>query len=145
VTTNKLLRRSLVIAGVLTVPLFYLFAWWFCTEYYPRRNTIVGPVHTFPLNTPRPFLSEATAVEKAKESLALDGYDLANWQLREDRRSAAPDGTPDVYLLRNGKNLNLGEIVFLPRNGDSLPHISVAIEFTEGHVKCQVSCAKYRP
>jgi hypothetical protein len=144
-TKNKHLRRALVFTSVLSVPAFYAFCWWYCTDYYPKQNTVVGPVHTFQLNAEPPFLSDALAVEKAKESLALDGYDLASWQLREDRRSTAPDGTPDVYLLRNGKNLNLGEIVFLPRNGDSLPRISVAIEFTEGQMKCQVSCAKYRP
>lgn len=145
VSRNTCLRSALIFAGVLAVPALFTFCRWYCLVEHPRRNTAVGPVRTFQLNADAPSLSDALAVEKAKEALTLDGYDFANWQLREDRRSTAPDGTRDVYLLRNGDTPNRGEIGFVPRNGDILPRVTVAVELAAGQVKCQVSCAKFIP
>jgi hypothetical protein len=141
---NKLLRRCLVVAGVLIVPFFFAFSWWYCLSYYPRKNTIIGPVHTFPLDPAQPFLRDTLAVEKAKEAIALDGYDLAQWCPREYRGETGPDGTPDVYLRRNA-NPKLGDIIFKLQSGESLPQIRVDIEFTGDQVRCRVSYIKYVP
>lgn len=141
---NKYLRRCLAVGSVLFVPCFFAFSWWYCVVYYPRKNTIVGPVHTFPLNPAPQFLSDTLAVEKAKEAITRDGYDLAEWRPREDRRGTAPDGTPDVYLSRNA-DPKLGSIIFERQDGKYLPRILVNVELIGNEVQCQVNYFKYLP
>jgi hypothetical protein len=75
---------------VLALPLFAAGAVWWASR--TIQNALVGPLHTFQLASAPTFLTDALAVEKAKEALALDGYDLTRWNPREDRRSTAPDG-----------------------------------------------------
>lgn len=66
--------------------------------------------HVFQLNETPAMLSEALAIEKAREALSKQGFDLERWQLRNLRKdprdilirpSKAPDGTPDIFLERN--------------------------------------------
>ncbi len=142
---NKYLRRGLLVAGVLLVPLMFAFSWWYCTGYYPRKNTVIGPVHAFTLDPVPAFLSDTLAGEKATEAIARDGHDPTQWHPRENRRGTAPDGTRDVYFHRNGEYHDLGEIEFVQRNGDSLPRISVAVELSGNQVRCRVSYMKYAP
>lgn len=61
-----------------------------------------GPEHSFPLETTPSFLSEELAVEKARATLAVEGYDVDQWKLTHGDQpgSQAPDGTPDRYLDR---------------------------------------------
>jgi hypothetical protein len=142
-TKTKRLRRALLISSILVAPVLAYLAWAGSLYYIHARNTTVGPMHSFQLDATRPFLSDTLAVEKAKEALALDGYDLAEWRPREDRRGTAPDGTPDVYLARN-TNPNMGSIAFELRSGATQPHIYVAIELTGDRVQCQVFYYKWR-
>jgi hypothetical protein len=99
----------------------------------------IGQPHRFQLKTAPPFLSEALAVEKAKEAIALEGYDLGYWKLREKRRTTAPDGTPDVFFVR--RTHEDGDITF-EYQGDAdkppkiPPTVSVALRGYE--VSCHV-------
>jgi hypothetical protein len=88
-------------------------------------------------------LSDALAIEKVKEALILDGYDLTNWQPCAARSSVAPDGSSDVYLVRNA-NPNRGHIVFDLRSDEPQPYLAVEIELTGGQVRCQVVRCKWR-
>jgi hypothetical protein len=58
------------------------------------------------------FLSEELALEKAKLALRLDGYEIDRWMVEEEKRTEAPDGTPDRFLLRNHGNPNRGDFTF---------------------------------
>ena len=76
-----------------------------------------GPVHVYHLRPAPPFLPDAVGLEKARETLARDGYDLDAWQPWEDDRSAAPNGARDRYLSRNAYNPNHATILFRDRTG----------------------------
>lgn len=62
-----------------------------------------GPEYVFPLETMPPFLSEEMAVEKARATLAVEGYNVDQWKLTNLDQSGrmAPDGTRDRYLIRH--------------------------------------------
>jgi hypothetical protein len=62
-----------------------------------------GPEYVFPLETTPPFLSEKLAVEKARATLAVEGYNVDQWKLTnlgQAGRGKAPDGTRDRFLVR---------------------------------------------
>lgn len=62
-----------------------------------------GPEYVFPLETPPPFLSEELAVEKARATLAVEGYNVDQWKLTnlgQAGRGKSPDGKRDRYLVR---------------------------------------------
>jgi hypothetical protein len=117
------------------------------------KDSRSGPVHVFALTPVPPFLSDETALAKAREALARDGLDVARWRPIEDDRSKAPDGTPDRHLVRNTLDPNHGSILFVyvppttaegtaaaapPRN----PSRIVNVELADGRVRCQVILPK---
>lgn len=62
-----------------------------------------GPEYVFPLETTPPFLSEELAVEKARATLAVEGYNVDQWKLTnlgQSGRGKSPDGTRDRFLVR---------------------------------------------
>ena len=62
-----------------------------------------GPEYVFPLETTPPFLSEEMAVEKARATLAVEGYNVDQWKLADfgqSGRGKSPDGKRDRYLVR---------------------------------------------
>lgn len=75
-----------------------------------------GPEHTFLLEEPPPFLTEAIAIAKAQETLRIDGLGQSVWHAVKDGRSKAPDGREDEFLVRNTQNANEGAIQFLSDN-----------------------------
>jgi hypothetical protein len=79
-----------------------------------KRN---GPKHVFMVTEQRQFLEEAVALEKAVETLPLDGFTNGAWQPAKDGRTAAPDGRPDVYLARNSIYPLRGYLVFTNGTG----------------------------
>ncbi len=133
-------RRILVaVAGALLVSAG-LAVWW-AVQRFPA--SFLGPVHTFGIDKPPPFLTDRLAVEKASEAMALDGLDPVDWQPREERRTTAPDGTPDVYLLRNSRNTNSGVVFFVDRTRKAaIPERGVQVELTADRVTCQVAQPK---
>lgn len=48
------------------------------------------------------MLTEALALDHARQTLAREGYHLQEWQLTraDNPKSEAPDGTPDKYFDR---------------------------------------------
>jgi hypothetical protein len=55
-----------------------------------------------------PMLTEKLAMEKARETMSQEGYNLKLWNLKKIDRSKAlrpskaPDDTPDIYFERDG-------------------------------------------
>ncbi|AMV28872.1 hypothetical protein VT84_31050 [Gemmata sp. SH-PL17] len=137
VNNKKRLRRAILVSAILVLPLFVVGAAWWVSR--TIQSSLLGPVHTFQIANSPPYLTDVLAVEKAKEALALDGYDLSRWAPREDRRSTAPDGTPDIYLARNGINPDNGYVVFERKEGEpSAPRPSVTVELRGNQMTCQV-------
>jgi hypothetical protein len=106
----------------------------------PHLPAFVGQPHSFQLETTPLFLSEALAVEKAKETIALEGYDLGSWAPREDRRTTAPDGSIDVFFARSTIGPNFGHVTFVYQ-GDKPPKLPpiAYIELVGDRITCQVS------
>lgn len=83
------------------------------------RSVRRGPVHTFLLDPPPKFLAEDTAIDRARETLTLDGFSLDEWKPQEDGRSKSPEGIVDKYLNRNTLNSNRCSIVFVKADGSA--------------------------
>src|SRR5262245_16518594 len=94
-----------LVAIMLLIGAVALWAWAF-------EQALVGPRHEFPLTERPAFLTEELALTMAREALARDGFDPAEWQVRLDNRTSAPDGRRDQFLSRNTINPNQGSIVF---------------------------------
>ena len=64
------------------------------------------------------MLSEELVMDKARETMSKEGYDLNRWHpikvASEDghRPSTAPDGTPDIYFERGFEQPNHGSVDF---------------------------------
>lgn len=93
-----------------------------------------GPEYVFPLETAPAFLSEETAMEKARATLAVEGYNVEQWKpTRVDQpRTRAPDGSPDRYLVRHQDTY--GRISFV--NGSQ--HRTYDISLHGSHVVCRL-------
>ena len=89
------------------------------------HTTNVGPRHTLHLDAPPPFLSDALAVEKAREVLALEGCDPTAWHPREHRRTSAPDGMQDVHLFRYDDYPNTGMVEFESETGTAATTVRI--------------------
>ena len=127
------------------IPLAVISGFITLTRWFDQRveDSRSGPLHTYQIRPVPQFLTDDLAVAKARQTLALDGYDVSVWQPSEDDRSKAPDGTPDVYLVRNTINPNRGFIEFLDTNRtDRNPSRIVTVELKGEHVECQVLLPK---
>ena len=106
-------RRTLIWTATIAVVLLGIFVvsppWWVDAAMQAARQ---GSEHRFELNPPPSFLTEEVALEKARGTLRLDGYDPNDWVPNEDERSTAPDGRADRYLVSNTLNRNHGYILF---------------------------------
>src|SRR5688572_233180 len=85
------LAVGLLLLGIVSVP--YLI--------HRSVQSRIGPQHVYELPEEPKFLTEELAMERARETLALDGLDAAAWQPVPDDRSKAPDGRTDQFLSRN--------------------------------------------
>jgi hypothetical protein len=104
------------------------------------RRALVKPPHEFALADHPAFLTEELALVKARETLALDGFDPADWQIHPSGRTKAPDGRRDDYLSRNGLNPNQGSVRFIGPAGQNR---FVSVELVEGdRLICQSSRGK---
>jgi hypothetical protein len=104
------------------------------------KHSRSGPVHAYQLQPIPRFLTDDVAVEKARHALALDGFDAFVWQPSKDDRTKAPDGTPDVYLVRNSLNPNDGWIMFrdTTRKDDPKATRIVTVELKGDRLDCVV-------
>jgi hypothetical protein len=137
-------RTRIVAAAVaaLTVPAitFVVIPGWIDQRVKASRS---GPPHAFDLHPAPPFLPEAVALEKARQSLLLDGYDVSVWRASDDDRTKAPDGTPDRYLVRNALDPNSGWIGFRDTSGsDPNGQRIVTVELKSNRVECVVVTPK---
>jgi hypothetical protein len=73
-----------------------------------------GRHHLFQLKERPAMLTEALAIEKARETFAQEGYSLDQWQVTRagNPPSEAPDGTPDKYFDRFGFRPTEGRVHF---------------------------------
>lgn len=125
-----------VLAAIILVAIILLL-WGHGLVLWLERKASLSPERVFYLKEKPPFLTEALALEKARESLALDGLDVSLFEPEKDDRSKAPDGRPDQYLLRNTINDNDGSIMFRSKTDRHLDR-TVDIELKENIVTCQV-------
>jgi len=94
----------------------------------------IGPNHTFRLAERPTFLTEELALAKAREALDLDGLGAADWTLNEERRTAAPNGRTDEFMVRNEHNPDRGVFRFQRGPRDSR---FVSVELHGDEVVCQ--------
>jgi len=76
-----------------------------------------GQAHTFEGMKGRSFLPDNLALEKATESLALQGFDTNKWVAMRYSQTRAPDGVPDRFLCRNHVDERRGVVTFTNRTG----------------------------
>jgi hypothetical protein len=103
------------------------------------QRAMVGPPHEFLLAEPPSFLTDNVALDKARETLALDVADPGAWRAVPDGRTAAPDGRRDEYLKRNGLNPDQGSIHF---DGPGTQVRFVSVKLRGDRVECQSSRGK---
>jgi len=97
------------------------------------------PIRLFPLESQTNFLTDKLAIEKARETLILEGFDISSWRPNEDRRTIGPDGIVDLYLVRNTLDKNCGWIMFNNRRQGALPaQCIVNIKLKKECLECQV-------
>lgn len=96
---------------------------------------------THPLPGTPTFLTENLALAKAEESLAQVVGDPSAWQpelMRDSKIRTAPDGTPDVYLIRMPNDPNSGVLMFT--NGQEPNSLwTVTVQLRGAQVDCTVS------
>jgi len=140
------IAAAVATAAVLTA--CYFGYQWMTRAAAERR---AGPVRTFKVAATRPFLVEADAVAKAREAMALEGFQASRWQPRPVlERSKSPDGEPDKFLVRKADNPNRGTIFFDdvevdPSGGATRPASSqriVQVERVGDEIQCKVIRAK---
>ena len=109
-----LVAVGLVLAGAAAVP------------YLAHRavQSRIGPRHVYELSEQPKALSEDLALTKARETLTLDGEDIASWQ--------EYSGTRQV---------NSNRVVFMFTNGAASTRF-VHVELEGSHLVCQTSIGK---
>ena len=100
---------------------------------------LTRPNHVFELTEQPAFLTDSLAVEKARQTMTIEGFDPTEWQPKADERTTAPDGARDKFLSRNGINPNSGSILFTRQDGAGR---FVHIELDGNRVVCRSSHAK---
>jgi hypothetical protein len=101
----------------------------------PDERAIVQPA--------QPFLTENLAVAKAWETLAADGYKTNEWRLQEWHNPSpalqqkAPDGTVEIFLLRNPVETISGTISFT-KPGEHFREYRIRLEGN------RVTCSYFR-
>jgi hypothetical protein len=105
-------RKRLILFSVLGAILFPIVSAPFWVDAWVM-SIHRGPMHSFTLDSAPKFLSEDEAIEMARKTLALDGFDSNEWKPSEDGRSKSPDGVVDKYLSRNTLNPNDCKISFV--------------------------------
>ena len=99
-----------------------------------------GPKRTFEVSEETRFLTEEVALDKARETLRLDGLNDTECQAHPDGRTKAPDGRVDEFMGRNSINSNAGTFMFTC--GANGPVRFVSVELTGRRVVCQSSVGR---
>lgn len=109
---------------------------------YLAHRTIqsrIGPERSFEIKDSPMFLTETLALEKARQTLELDGLSSSIWQPRPDGRTKSPDGRLDEFMARNANSPNRATILFT--NGTGAGRF-VSVELIGGKLVCQTSMSK---
>jgi predicted ribosomally synthesized peptide with SipW-like signal peptide len=130
-------RRAIILASLAVLVAVAVSFAYFSDRAVKAR---IGPVHRFELSESPPYLTEGLALEKARETLRLDGLDNAHWMPHPDGRTKAPDGRTDQFMGRNSINSNNG--VFLFTGGTNEPARFVSVELHGNVVVCRGSVGK---
>jgi hypothetical protein len=89
-----------------------------------------------------PFLSEPLALSKAVESLSQVVRDPTDWmplQIQDRKMRMAPDGTPDLYLIRFTPTNPNGGIILFTNAQNAYGNRTVMVELRGAQVWCTVS------
>lgn len=129
----ELSRKRVWITVILSI-LFLIIILYYSDVYIRRMRA--SPIHVFSLKGNGSFLKEDVALERSKETLVLEGYNLADWKVHPDGRTIAPDGSRDKYLSRNACNPKLGKFLFL--NHKENKGRSVVVEQDDRQITCYV-------
>jgi hypothetical protein len=127
--TIILIAVSVLIAGVAAITY---------VAHHASQSRIL-PEHLFQVSHPPTFLTETFALDRAQETLKLDGLDLSAWHPVPDGRTTAPDGRRDEFMARNAVTPNRGVVMFTNRAASVR---FVSIELSGRRVVCQTSVGK---
>ena len=104
---GKLGRRAVLIwiASTVAIALVAGVALWYAGLIAQIYYRLGGQEFVFVLDEPPPFLTEALAVDRAREAIRLAGYDVAQLGPAAMTSSKTPDGKEeDVYLHLDDPN-----------------------------------------
>jgi hypothetical protein len=137
------LRRTwwLWLAGGIALLCAIALTWALTGRDWASRDTSQGFTYRLP-GTP-PFLTESLALAKASESLARAAGDSLLWRPEECLTpTKAPDGTPDVYLVRySPTNTNVGVITFATSERNNETWVA-NVQLSGNTVYCTLSRSK---
>jgi hypothetical protein len=99
-----------------------------------------APKHQFVVQPTPKFLTEELAIAKARETLAMDGYKVGEWEPTRASQppTKAPDGTPDKYFDRFSFRANAGRVTFSKIKGKQFRTYDVRLEGN------RVICSEFR-
>jgi hypothetical protein len=100
----------------------------------PQPPVRCGPKHVYQLEEAPEFLTEELAIEKARITLAKDGYRPEEWQLTraDSPPSKAPDGRADKYFDRFSFRPTEGRVYFT----DGKRYHTVQVQLEGSRVIC---------
>lgn len=101
-----------------------------------KRATTVGR-HAGSLEKPAMHLERHVALRMARQALEKQGCDLHHGIPVEDGRTKAPDGRPDVYVVKNADTPNRGAIWF--RNESEQRSLCVNVSLEGRTIACLIS------
>jgi hypothetical protein len=99
------------------------------------------PPRTYQATQDMPFLTDDAALLFATRLMRDEGKG-DGWEPRKDHRTKSPDGTPDVYLVRNAFNPNRGFICFRHGRGDRQLSVDVKYDAKARTIECQTQYQK---
>lgn len=128
----------LVLGPFVACGLYFLLLQWALVWHRTSKE------HFYSLEETPPFLSEALALEKAKATLAAEGYAPADWEPDLYDAARAPEGPPDRWFHRSTAAGDRG-VFYFQRRGDLKPRqvceLIVRVELRGKQIVCQVQRA----
>jgi len=103
--------------------------------------------HTFELAERPAYLTEALAIAKTREALALHVSNIEDWTIipYPNAKAAVPDGRPDLSFARSAVNPNAGYVLFRDQRAWDNGHVVelfVNISLEGNRVTCTVERPK---
>jgi hypothetical protein len=107
--------------------------------YFLRPSVLLSrtPKCVFALAEEPAFLTEDTAVSKARETLDRAGLNANAWQPVASSLTTAPNGERDQFLARSSENPNVGHVIF--KSGTKMRVVNIRL------VGKRMTCFTYVP